>query len=547
MLLCYFRLESLATSSEARLIDEETSSSSSQKTRNQNTSISSLSFSQETEPEEEKFILTLYGKGIQGIIPGRILFRIEEDLKEKYGQIIRLSSVFDIISGCSTGGIIALCMTAPVKIKKEEDLVKEYNLEGMFDGSASGYPPDMWTRVYKKHASKIAPRYEKWWHYPWYLFSSTYNMQELERYLSNSFKTHSLKEATTRVIIPVKNLKTAQPYTFDSTDINADTSMKDIARATLSLTLPKYFPPINITISEIEMELNGDLSFDNLTRIVSNTVGDGVIRKAFVASLRVVSELTSSSPQAEVNLNNNIEFERKNNVQIQTILTDDQKAMDKITIENISQLEAIADAIFEGKKEDEATQNCILLRNKIEERILLRNMLPDEMLQICSLERSIYLKCLQLMTSKELHLEGEKVDTDTLSNIRSLISKRYGNNFKFLCLNLSNTFIDDDSIHLIVKRIVYPSSVEKLILDGNTHITEIGLRQLCTLLYESPVVLTNLSLQNLGMTEEIARSFVELSKGKPHIKEIRLGGNKISEEITNYLRSDKISFEFKTW
>ncbi|KAH7850660.1 hypothetical protein Vadar_001107 [Vaccinium darrowii] len=63
-------------------------------------------------------ILSIDGGGVRGIIPGVVLSYLESQLQELDGPDARLADYFDVVSGTSTGGLIAAMVTAP---KKEEN------------------------------------------------------------------------------------------------------------------------------------------------------------------------------------------------------------------------------------------------------------------------------------------------------------------------------------------------------------------------------------------------------------------------------------------
>ncbi|KAH7850811.1 hypothetical protein Vadar_003261 [Vaccinium darrowii] len=63
-------------------------------------------------------ILSIDGGGIRGIIPGVVLSYLESQLQELDGPNARLADYFDVVSGTSTGGLIAAMVTAP---KKEDN------------------------------------------------------------------------------------------------------------------------------------------------------------------------------------------------------------------------------------------------------------------------------------------------------------------------------------------------------------------------------------------------------------------------------------------
>tara|TARA_B100000674_G_scaffold111364_1_gene82686 strand:- start:8255 stop:9274 length:1020 start_codon:yes stop_codon:yes gene_type:complete len=59
-------------------------------------------------------ILTIDGGGIRGILPGQILTRLEEIIKEKSGDSdAKIGDYFDMIAGTSTGGILTAFLLCP--------------------------------------------------------------------------------------------------------------------------------------------------------------------------------------------------------------------------------------------------------------------------------------------------------------------------------------------------------------------------------------------------------------------------------------------------
>ncbi|CAN6587571.1 unnamed protein product [Malus baccata var. baccata] len=58
-------------------------------------------------------ILSIDGGGIRGIIPGALLAYLESELQKLDGEDARLADYFDVISGTSTGGLIATMLVAP--------------------------------------------------------------------------------------------------------------------------------------------------------------------------------------------------------------------------------------------------------------------------------------------------------------------------------------------------------------------------------------------------------------------------------------------------
>ena len=76
----------------------------------------------EDKKKEVRYILAVDGGGMRGIVPAFILKKTNEELRKR-GILRPLYSYFDLVSGTSTGALIALGLTAPVDnlgIKKEK-------------------------------------------------------------------------------------------------------------------------------------------------------------------------------------------------------------------------------------------------------------------------------------------------------------------------------------------------------------------------------------------------------------------------------------------
>ncbi|PIA34133.1 hypothetical protein AQUCO_03800006v1 [Aquilegia coerulea] len=58
-------------------------------------------------------VLSIDGGGVKGLIPGVMLEYLESQLQELDGEDVRLADYFDVVTGTSTGGLIATMITAP--------------------------------------------------------------------------------------------------------------------------------------------------------------------------------------------------------------------------------------------------------------------------------------------------------------------------------------------------------------------------------------------------------------------------------------------------
>ena len=87
------------------------------------------SFSNEKEEKSIIKVLSIDGGGIRGIIPGKILQRLE-DLTGK-----PIAESFDVISGTSTGGILALGLSVPGDDGKPKYSASQ--ISGLYERNAS--------------------------------------------------------------------------------------------------------------------------------------------------------------------------------------------------------------------------------------------------------------------------------------------------------------------------------------------------------------------------------------------------------------------------
>lgn len=176
-------------------------------------------------------ILSIDGGGIRGIIPARILTEIE---CQTGTPIYRM---FDLITGTSTGGILALGLTCPdpdgqQPAHKAEDLLNMYLERGQEIFTPARFP----------RLRRIANYY-----------SAKYSATGLERVLQCCFKDARLKDALTEVLIPTYEIERRWAFFFKSRKAKMaakfDYLMRDVARATSAA--PTYFPPHRIFTDDI--------------------------------------------------------------------------------------------------------------------------------------------------------------------------------------------------------------------------------------------------------------------------------------------------------
>ena len=168
-------------------------------------------------------ILSIQGGGVNGLFAAKFLAEIEKDLDAR-GQYARSGRYFDLISGTSTGGLIALGLALEVPAAKIVDLYQEKS-RVIFPGRRRNW------------AWKASRRPFRW---------PIYQPGPLIEELKSVFGERKLVEATSRVIIPTYNQSADCVHLFKTAhheNFVRDFKIEawDIAAATAAA--PFYFPP----------------------------------------------------------------------------------------------------------------------------------------------------------------------------------------------------------------------------------------------------------------------------------------------------------------
>lgn len=177
-------------------------------------------------------ILSIDGGGIRGVIPAMLLVAIEERTEKP------VSSLFDLIAGTSTGGILAAGLAAP---------------KGPDDGPGSPEPKfkasDL-LELYEERGKDIFKRSF------WERFSSfggltdeKYPREGIEGVLKTYFGDIQLKDVLTEILVTSYEIEERHPYFFKSAKAKSDPAernhfLRDVARATSAA--PTYFEPAEV-------------------------------------------------------------------------------------------------------------------------------------------------------------------------------------------------------------------------------------------------------------------------------------------------------------
>lgn len=172
-------------------------------------------------PDDTTFkILSLDGGGIKGIFPACVLAYLEENYLD--GQPI--GDYFDLISGTSTGGIIALGLGAGLTARSLQDL---YANEGH-----RVFPPNQRLRGQRLFRRLAKTRYDR---------------AALDELLWRTLDTRTLRESRYRLLIPATEAKHGDPAVYKTPHhpgyfLDGDKPMAEVAAATSAA--PTYLKPV---------------------------------------------------------------------------------------------------------------------------------------------------------------------------------------------------------------------------------------------------------------------------------------------------------------
>lgn len=99
--------------------------------------------------DKSAFVLSIDGGGVRGIIPAIVLARLEEDVRLEPGYSnFTIIDKFDLISGSSTGGILALCYGVPKFTSQHENKYSARDIANLYlDTSQEIFKLTFWRRL----------------------------------------------------------------------------------------------------------------------------------------------------------------------------------------------------------------------------------------------------------------------------------------------------------------------------------------------------------------------------------------------------------------
>jgi patatin-like phospholipase/acyl hydrolase len=180
-----------------------------------------------------KFILSIDGGGIRGLIPAMILDSMEKDISknfscEGFDYNVSITDFFDVVAGTSTGSIISLGLLVPDE----------------FDRYRPKYKAQELVHLYSEKGKEIFP--QDWWREIRSYIKRKYSANALEGLLKAYFQSCTISQAVLGkgVFVPAYDITNNQVFFFTHQGKTKDYEMWRVARA--SSAAPTYFPSMNI-------------------------------------------------------------------------------------------------------------------------------------------------------------------------------------------------------------------------------------------------------------------------------------------------------------
>ncbi len=188
-----------------------------------------------------KFILSIDGGGIRGIIPALVLVELEKRLAKK-GISKPLHQLFDLIAGTSTGGIIASGLAAPHPKDNTKAAATPAELVDLYANRGD--------EIFDKSIfAKLKKGFGDFFSDPRSLWQEKYDHQALVAILIDKLGNAKLSEGLTRIVMTAYDIENRgavfMSNTKDSTGKKSDDfHFWQAARATSAA--PVYFEPARV-------------------------------------------------------------------------------------------------------------------------------------------------------------------------------------------------------------------------------------------------------------------------------------------------------------
>jgi patatin-like phospholipase/acyl hydrolase len=185
----------------------------------------------QSQPTDRFRILCVDGGGIRGLIPALVLAELERRIQAEAGPQARASDYFQMFAGTSTGGLVALSLTAPDADNRERPAVSAAELAGFYtEDGPKIFHRSLWQRL-RTLGGWLGPKY---------------TLSALEEAIEHRLGTTHLRHALRELIVTSYDMTNREPYFFkrwrarEAPESDRNRPIADAGLATSAA--PTYFP-----------------------------------------------------------------------------------------------------------------------------------------------------------------------------------------------------------------------------------------------------------------------------------------------------------------
>jgi uncharacterized protein len=186
----------------------------------------------EQHPPTDKFrILCVDGGGIRGLIPALVIADLERRIQARAGAEARVSDYFHMFAGTSTGGLVALSVTAPDRERPERPAVSGEDLARFYTEDGPGIFHRSLLQRIRTLGGWLGPKY---------------SLAPLDAAIKRRLGAGRLEHALRELIVTSYDMTNRQPYFFkrwrarESPETDRNRPITDAGLATSAA--PTYFP-----------------------------------------------------------------------------------------------------------------------------------------------------------------------------------------------------------------------------------------------------------------------------------------------------------------
>ena len=176
-------------------------------------------------------ILCVDGGGIRGLIPALVIAEIERRLQAEAGEQARASDYFQMFAGTSTGGLVALSLTAPDPRNPERPAVSAADLAGFYtEDGPKIFHRSLWQKLRTL----------------WGWLGPKYTLGPLKDAIERRLGTTEIQNALRELVVCSYDMTERQPYFFKrwrARELPESDRNRPLADAGLATSAaPTYFP-----------------------------------------------------------------------------------------------------------------------------------------------------------------------------------------------------------------------------------------------------------------------------------------------------------------